>query len=338
MNAPSTEIAKKEPSYSQRFTNMVVQEFGQEVGEMELSPYQRRLAQHLFVCIDTQLKALEVKNQDKGKGAGLPIVWANVNMAKLALDSVHRVELGLDALIPNHIHPIPYFNKRTKKYDVDLRIGYVGKDCYRRKVALDPVKDIIYELVHENDIFRPKKKTFNNLIESYDFTIEKPFDRGKVVGGFGYIIYEDAERNKLVIVTNEDFDKSKKAAQSKTFWDGHPQMMQMKTLVHRVTSKIQIDPEKVNASLMHAEIDEEAEAVERNVEEFGGKEPIDVDSSETQTDLRSRDWFTKEQEEEIDAIKHKVYEMKTEPLEERQASGAPTTFEPDDEGREKPQF
>ena len=40
----SSEIQKADISYSRRFTNMVVREFGREVGKLEMSPYQDRLA------------------------------------------------------------------------------------------------------------------------------------------------------------------------------------------------------------------------------------------------------------------------------------------------------
>lgn len=271
------ELQKQEASYSQRFTQAVVKEFGAQVGgTMELTEYQERLAQHLFIAIDAALKSHETKRAKENKD-GLPVVWANIDMDKLALDSMHRVELGLDALIPNHVHVIPYMNTRKKKYDLDLRIGYVGKDYYRRTVALDEPVDIIYELVYEKDSFKPVKKSMTNEIESYEFDIPEPFSRGKVIGGFGYIVYSDSRKNKLVIVTKADFDKSRKHAKSKTFWEGHEREMQYKTLVHRTTEKLNIDPEKVNAAFMRVEIDEEMENAEREAEENANREIITED-------------------------------------------------------------
>ncbi|MBU2177679.1 MAG: recombinase RecT, partial [Gammaproteobacteria bacterium] len=260
-------VTKVQPTVGQRFTSMVVKEFGSQVGALALTPYQQKLASHLFVGIDNQLRNLEAKNQDKGKNAMAPIVWQNINMNKLALDAVHRIELGLDALIPNHIHPIPYWNKRLNKYDLDLRIGYAGKDCYRRKMALDEPVDIIYELVYSKDKFTPIKKSAAAEVESYEFEVSNPFDRGDVIGGFGYIIFDDPRKNKLVLVSKADFDKSKSKAQSDTFWKGHPAEMMFKTLVHRVTSKIPIDPEKVNASMQAVEMQEAEETADRDIEE-----------------------------------------------------------------------
>ena len=199
---------------------------------------------------------------------------------------------------PNHIHPIPYFMKATGKYALDLRIGYAGKDCYRRKVALTPPVDIVYELVYEKDTFKPVKKGIGNEIESYQFEITSPFDRGAVIGGFGYIMYEDVRKNQLVIVTKADFDKSKKAAQSNTFWDNHPEQMQFKTLVHRTTSKIPIDPMKVNASFLHVEIDDVANGSERIIADKANQEFIDIepepDTTEPEATTR-RDGVTGEQ-------------------------------------------
>lgn len=271
-----TSIQKQEPTYSQRFTAAVVREFGSTVGgHLELSPYKAALAQHLFVGIDTAMRDLEANRIKKGN-QGLPIVWSNVNMSKLTLDAVHRIELGLDALIPGHIYPIPYLNGKTGKYDLDLRIGYVGKDYYRRRMATSPPKDIIYQLVHETDEFVP---VMAPSAESYTFTIKNPFKRGPVVGGFGYIVYDDPTRNKLVLVSKDDFDKSKKVSGSDKFWGPYEAQMQYKTLVNRVTKHLSLDPEKVNTSYAQVEVDEARAESEREIEEHANGEVIDVDGT-----------------------------------------------------------
>lgn len=269
----SKENEKKElvasESYSQRFTNMVVREFSKEIGKLQMTPYQERLAQHLFIGMDSALKKAESDRQKKNEDK-MPIVWSNVNMEKVAIDAVHRVELGLDALIPNHIHVVPYQNNKTGKYDIDLQIGYVGKDYYKRKLAIDPPVDVIYQLVHASDKFTPKMKNFQNDTESYDFEITKPFDRGEVVGGFGYILHSDPTKNKLVIVPKSSMDKSKQKAKTSAFWSPYPEEMQMVVLVRRVTAKMNIDPEKVNASFAAVEIDEN----QREMAEFANQGDI----------------------------------------------------------------
>jgi len=202
-----------------------------------------------------------------------------VNLPKLAIDAVHRVALGLDALIPNHIHPIPRWNKHEKKYDLDLSIGYVGKDYCRRALAVEPPLDVIYELVYvyDTDVFRPYPRSKDNPIESYDFEITQPFDRGQVVGGFGYIIHEQPEKNRLVIVTRDDFNRARDAAATKRVWDSDTRAMMYKTLVHRVTEKIPLDPRKVNAaSYAYVQAQEAEQELARELDERANREPLDV--------------------------------------------------------------
>jgi len=280
----STEVAitaQYDPAMSERFTNAVIREFSAIMGAQtaNLDAGQKRLAQHLFAKMNATLVELEKKRLDKGQKDKAQIVWANVNMQKLALDAVHRIELGLDALIPNHIWPIPYWNERSKKYDVDLRIGYVGKDYYRRKMAIAAPKDIRYELVYTTDKLTVFMKSKINPIETYEFDIPEPFNRGEVKGGFAYLEYEDTSKNKLVLISLAEFNKSKALAQSQDFWSKYPEKMQYKTLVLRATDKLQIDPEKVNASFLAVENDDISDAREVR-EQIAGKanagEVIDI--------------------------------------------------------------
>lgn len=287
-----TAVQKNAPTFAQRFTAKVINEFGATVGgSMELSPYKQALAQHLFVGIDTALKEHEARRIKSGDNKKLPIVWANIDMQKLALDAVHRIELGLDALIPAHIYPIPYLNGKTGLYDLDLRIGYVGKDYYRRKMAVTTPKDIIYQLVHENDRFLAIMRPGG---ESYEFEIGNPFSRGKVVGGFGYIVYEDETRNKLVLVSKDEFDKSRKASKTNDFWGPYEEQMQYKTLVNRVTKHLPVDPEKVNVSYAQVEVDEARAESEREIEQHANGQVIDVagswvPSDEEQKEIQERE-------------------------------------------------
>lgn len=245
---------------SERFTNAVIGEFQSTIGGIELTPYQKKLAQHLFIKVDIGLKDLEAKRlKDKRKVS--PYEWKNINMEKLAIDAIHRIELGLDALIPNHISIIPYFNGKKNLYDLDLRIGYEGNDYYRRNMATDTPKNIIYELVYSKDKFTVIKKSHEQKLDSYEFKIDDPFDRGNVIGGFGYIEYEDKSKNILVLVSEKEFLSSKSAAQSNKFWDKHQVKMRLKTLVHRTTEHIKLDPEKINASFVIVE-NQEFEAID----------------------------------------------------------------------------
>jgi len=271
-------------SVSERFTQMVIKEFSGAAGAVQLTQYQKKLTQHLFIKVDAQLKDLEAKRVQSNSQMA-PYEWSNINMEKLAIDTVHRVDLGLDALIPNHLSPIPYFSKKKQKYDLDLRIGYEGKDYYRRKMSKDEPLNIIYELVYENDHFKPIKKSMGQEFDAYEFEIQNPFDRGDIIGGFGYIIYPDKAMNELVIVSEKEFLKSKSAAKSKDFWNSHPEKMRMKTLVHRTTEKLKLDPEKINASFLMVESDTSidvtpamADDPQAEIDQNANSEPLEADT------------------------------------------------------------
>ncbi|HNR51790.1 MAG TPA: recombinase RecT [Deltaproteobacteria bacterium] len=302
------DITVREQTVSERFTLMVVKELSSTVGHgIELSEDQKRLAQHLFVKIDATLNALEVKRAQQDRN-GTPITWANVNMQKLALDAMHRIELGLDALIPNHIHPIPYLNKKTGKYDLDLRIGYSGKDYYRRGIALEKPKDIIYELVYSTDKFVAHKRSLGNEGDSYEFEITQPFDRGDVVGGFGYIVYDDPSKNKLILVTKKDFDKSRKAAKSDEFWGKHPVEMMYKTLVHRVTDKLTMDPRKVTASFAAVEQQEYEAEVEAEIQREANQDIIDVQAETAEAQVPDTENPPMTEQEKAEALEREKKE------------------------------
>ncbi|MEG0766451.1 MAG: recombinase RecT [Clostridia bacterium] len=251
----SKELAKRQPTPSERFAMSVERQFAGEVGQLNMTDYERSLAQHLFIKIDAALIEADKKRINNAP----PIVWQNVNMRKLAIDAVHRVQLGLDALIPGHIYPIAYLNGRTQKYDIDLRIGYRGEEFYARLASLHTIADMRTELVYSTDEFTVYKKGVTNSVEGYDFKINNPFDRGELVGGFVYIEYEGGAGSELVVMSKKDIDKIKESAKSNTFWGAWYDEMAYKTLVHKATKRIIIDPHKINVTA-YATVDAEESA------------------------------------------------------------------------------
>lgn len=266
------QLEARTPTASERFTANVMKQFEAEAGSpMKFTDYEKTLAQHLFLKIDSTLKDMEKKRQDSNQTNKAPFTWQNVNMRKLALDAVHRVQLGLDALIPAHVYPVPYFNGKEKLYDIDLRVGYRGELYYRMEAATEKPLDVRLELVYDTDTFIPVMKDFRNQVEGYEFKVNNPFARGKVIGGFAYIMYADERKNKLVLVSEDMFLKSRAAAQSKDFWDKYPVEMRFKTLVHRAMSNLPIDPKKVNAAAFAAVEDD---AVENEIDRNANGDPI----------------------------------------------------------------
>ena len=262
---------------SERFMHKVIHEFSGSVGEFQITEYQRQLIQGYFIGVDRALKTAEAErlrkneaNRDHKYDNTLPITWANVNMADLALDVVHYARLGLDTMQANFITPIPYINKKEKRYDINLMLGYNGIKYIAEKFALCPPKNVTIELVYSTDDFKPHKKGRGNDIESYDFEIVNPFDRGSIVGGFGYIEYDDPKKNELVIMSMKDIEKRKPKYASANFWggkasewnngskvevdkDGWFDEMCRKTLIREVYSPkhILLDPRKVDENYQY---------------------------------------------------------------------------------------
>ena len=198
---------EQKPNMSERFTSKVMMEFGSSVGAIQVTDYQRQLIQGYFVAIDRALKAAEEErlrkndnNRDHKYDNPLPVTWENVNLNDLALDVVHYARMGLDMMQKNHLFAIPFKNNKAQKYDVNLMPGYNGIQYIAEKYALETPVAVTIELVYSTDTFRPIKKTAGVRVESYEFAINDAFNRGEIVGGFGYIEYQDPLKNKLVIM------------------------------------------------------------------------------------------------------------------------------------------
>lgn len=270
-------IEAPQANMSERFMQKVIHEFSGSVGEFQITEYQRQLIQGYFIGVDRALKTAEAErvrknenNRDHKYDNTVPVTWANVNMADLALDVVHYARLGLDTMQANFITPIPYLNKKAGRYDINLMLGYNGIKYIAEKFALCPPKSVTIELVYATDNFKPYKKGRGNDVESYDFEITNPFDRGNIVGGFGYIEYDDAHKNELVLMSMKDIEKRKPEYASANFWggkanewkngkkievdkDGWLDEMCRKTIIREVYSPkhILLDPRKIDDSYQY---------------------------------------------------------------------------------------
>lgn len=244
----TTAVTRRDATASERFALAVQKQYGGEVGKLSMPEYDKTLAQHLYVKIDAAFAEMNARKKDDD----IPVTWNNINMKKLAIDAVHRVQLGIDALVPGHLYPIAYFNGKTKQYDVDLRVGYKGELYYKMRASVKPIQDVRIELVYDTDEFIVYKKGVSCDVEGYDFRVTSPFARGDLVGGFGYLAFDRAEDNVLVVLSRAEIERyrmSSKAANG-TFWRDWYEQMAYKTIAHRLMDKIIIDPEKINVTAM----------------------------------------------------------------------------------------
>lgn len=300
-NLNQNQLAKPQETASVRFTNRVIQEFSGGVGEIALTDFQRRLAQNYFIAIDMALKAAEERRLKKSEQFRdkTPITWENVDLASLARSVVAAVRIGWDPMQDNHVSLIPFKDNTTGKYVMNIMPGYRGLELKARKYGLDVPDYVVVELVHENDHFKQIKKDRNNPIETYEFEIQNPFNRGKIVGGFYYHGWKDhPEKNRLVAFTLEEILKRKPEYASPEFWGGEKEVwengkkvgtkkiegwfkeMCWKTIYRAAYRAITIDSQKIDDDYIHQKMMEESFAeseVAREIAENANQEFIDVD-------------------------------------------------------------
>lgn len=311
--ATDTQMTKQEPqklSASERFTNLVIKEYNQ-TGKYEPTDHEKQLIRNYFIAIDQTLAKAEAErlrknenNSDPRYNNDLPYDWNHLNLPQLAQDLAHYARVGLDMMQDNTLFPIPFKDNKAQKYTMNLMEGYNGIKMQAVKYALEPFKAVTVEVVYENDQFRPIKKDSRCPIESYEFEIVNPFDRGKPVGVFGYIEYEDPAKNRLVVFSEKDVMKRKPKYASPEFWGGEktvyekgkatkttlegwlPEMFE-KTMKREIYGSKQMprDPAKIDESYEYIRRREQqfADAViEAEIVENANREPLEIPGFEEQ--------------------------------------------------------
>lgn len=295
-------VVTQEASMAERFTGMVMKQYA-TTGKYQPTEKEKQLIRNYFIAIDQTLQKSEAdrvrknsNNRDAKYNNELPYTWNNVDLPVLAQDLAHYARVGLDMLEDNMLFPIPYKDNKGNKYVVTLMEGYNGIRYQAEKYALDPFKAVIVEVIYANDKFRMIKKDSRNPVEGYEFEIVNPFDRGEPVGVFGYIEFEDASKNKLVVFSKADVMKRKPKYASPEFWGGEktvyengrqvkttldgwlPEMFE-KTMKREIygSKRIPRDPDKVDESYNYIRQREQQYAdmvIEAEVMENGNTTPI----------------------------------------------------------------
>ncbi len=227
-NANLEPVDKKGKTPSERFTEMVMKQYGSVGGApYEFTAREKQLIRNYFVVIDQMLKTAEAErirknatNKDHSYDNPLEYKWDNLDLVQLAQDLQHYARVGLDMMEDNSLFPIPYKNNKADRYTMTLMEGYNGIKQMAVKYALEPFKSYAVEVVYSNDKFRVIKKDSRNQVESYEFEVTNPFDRGEIKGVFGYLAYEDPTKNKLVVFSKTDVEKRRPKKASAEFWGG----------------------------------------------------------------------------------------------------------------------
>ena len=234
-------ITVQKNSLVNQFTEMVVRESVDLAGQVTMNDYEKTLAGNIFRSVEYALVEYNVKNKTN-------LTWENINLQKMAKDTLYLVKLGINATIPGHVYSIIRRNGKTEGlFDVQLRVGYKGEEYYVTTSSLHPVKRIIKRLVYGDEKLVVYPAGMNNPVEGYELILgEDPFNRGKLRGGFAYIEYEDPALNELIVMSVDDFETRRKLAGNDQFWGKWYDKMCLKTLVHEAAGTIILDPMKID--------------------------------------------------------------------------------------------
>ena len=293
---------------SERFTNAVMKNFTQDNGGVQITPFQKRLCQSYFIKIDQMLKASEIKRMAKKEEYrdSLPYSWENVNMNKLAVDVLAYSSVGLDPMQKNHLHPIPYKNNATGKFDISFTKGYNGIELVAKKYGIDVPDDVIIRIVYKNEVFTPIYKDAENRKESFTHKpSENPFEKGEIIGGYYYhVFFSNPEKNKLRVFSLADIEKRIPKTASVEFWGGEKDKweggkksgtekvegwkdeMVWKTIKRAAWDAINIDSQKIDDNIQKILSDQEltipkdvAEEVKEEIKTKANQEPIDFENT-----------------------------------------------------------
>ena len=235
---------------SESFVSKIIKE-GVGNPDFSVTPAQRDLIQGYFVAMDHTLTQ-----------QGIP--WKDVIVDyKLAQDLMVSAQLGMDMRAEGMLYAVPRKdNHAGGKARFTIQKGYKGRVFMAQKYALGKILDISAHLVYENDEFIPHFKDANHDYDTFEFTPPKNcfVDRGKMVGGFAYISYENPAQNKLVVMSKADIDKRKSVAMSTKFWDKWPEEMALKTLYIQAAKAVPLDPSKIDSTYRAAQVLDQEQA------------------------------------------------------------------------------
>lgn len=227
---------EKTGTLAQRFTNAVVTAYGDVARGIEVTPKQMNLISNYYIKLDQMIKNPDSKIKS----------WKQVMLPELAMTLAHMAKLNLDMGL-DHVSFIPFRHGNTEYFDLAPIISKNGYWVIAKTYAIDHPASYTVELVYSTDKFSVVKKDATHEFDSYIFSVENPFNRGKIVGGFGYLEYDDKSKNKILVMSEEEILKYKPKYANASFWSGeNMKKMYEKTIAKQLLKRIVLDPNKVN--------------------------------------------------------------------------------------------
>lgn len=237
MNKVTEKTAKKDTlSMAERFTNAIVKSYGDIAKDIEVSKKQLQLISNYYVKLDEMIKNPDTKIQS----------WSQVRLPELATTLAHMAKLNLDMAL-GQLSFVPFKHKDTNTFDLVPVISAKGYEYIAKTYGIEAPKHYIVELVYSTDRFSITKRDSNHECDTYTFEIKDPFNRGEIVGGFGYVEFKDKKKNFVLAMSKEDILKYKPQFAKDSFWTGeNGKKMYEKTIAKQLLKRIALDPDKVN--------------------------------------------------------------------------------------------
>ncbi len=227
---------KTELTMAERFTNAVVKSYGDVARGIEVTPKQMKLISNYYIKLDEMIRNPESKIKS----------WNQIRLSELATTLAHISRLNLDMAL-GHLSFMPFEHKGTNTFDLAPVISASGLEYIAKTYGLDPPKHSTVELVYSTDKFTVIKKDSNHPYDSYTFEVTNPFSRGNIIGGFGYLEFEDKTKNFILPMSLDEILKYKPRWAKDTFWSGeNAKKMYEKTIAKQLFKRIPLDPDKVN--------------------------------------------------------------------------------------------
>lgn len=187
----------------------------------------------------------------------IALINDNANLQKYAPNQLigglmKGAYLGLD-FYSKEAYLVPYGSQ------LNYQTSYLGAKKLAKKYSIRKIKDIGSKIVREGDFFEETGEGGNT---SYIFK-PKPFNNGKIVGAFAYVLFEDGgiTVDTMSLEELETTRKHSKASNSMA-WKDFTTEMYRKTVLHRLCKHIELDFENIeqqNTYLNEYEIDNHIE-------------------------------------------------------------------------------
>jgi recombination protein RecT len=175
-------------------------------------------------------------NKDRFVQNALSLINENSNLqnyssAQLIAGLMKGAYLGLD-FYSKEAYLVPYGRQ------LNYQTSYLGAKKLAKKYSIRKIKDIGSKIVREGDHFEETNEGGNS---SYIFK-PKPFNNGKIIGAFAYVVYEDGGITLDTMSIEELETTRNKSKMSKVgAWKDFTSEMYRKTVLHRLCKHIELD-------------------------------------------------------------------------------------------------